>query len=106
MHRPIQLAKTTSFPGASQITWPDDNKATGRTRFRAPIANLGMAVSLLNGFLKAHRKVEEQESTVNELKLGVAKQQEQITALACQIQKVSDRLELSEGAPRIVASDP
>jgi hypothetical protein len=48
----------------------------------------------------------EQESTVNELKSVVAKQREQITARASQIQKMSNRLELSEGAPRIVASNP
>ena len=60
----------------------------------------------LNEFLNALRKAEEQESIVNELKSVVAKQQEQITALASQFQKVSNRLELSEGAPRIVASDP
>jgi hypothetical protein len=58
-----------------------------------------MNAVLLNEFLKA-------QPAITEVKSVVAQQQEQITARACQIQKVSNRLELSEGAPRIVASDP
>jgi len=54
---------------------------------------------LLNEFLKAH-------ATIGELKSVVAKQQEQITALASQIKTVSNRLELSGGAPRVAASEP
>ena len=46
MHRPIQLAKTTSSRGTSPVTWPDDNKATGRARFRALKANLGLSRSI------------------------------------------------------------
>ena len=58
------------------------------------------------GLLPSFRPaVEEQESIVSELKSVVAKQRERIMALASQIQKVSNRLELSKGAPRIVASD-
>ena len=48
----------------------------------------------INEFLKA-------QATVTEVKSVVAKQQEKITALVS-----SNRLELSEGAPRIVASHP
>ena len=58
-----------------------------------------MNAVLLNEFLKA-------QAPITEVKSVVAKQQEQITALACQIQKVSNCLELNEGGPRIVASDP
>ena len=53
----------------------------------------------INEFLKT-------QATITEDKSVVAKQQEKITALASQIQKLSNRLELSEGAPRIVASHP
>jgi trimeric autotransporter adhesin len=59
---------------------------------------------LLNEFLKAHAKAEQQEASISELKSVVAKQQEQIAALASQMTVVSDRLELSKAAPRIVAS--
>ena len=69
---------------------------------------------LLNEFLKEHRKVEEQESTIDQLKATVAKQQEtfgskiaqqqkQIEALTAVVQKVSDRL--SKPAPQLVAND-
>ena len=54
---------------------------------------------LLNEFLKAH-------ATITELKSEVAKQQEQIAALASQIKTVSNRLELSQGAARVVADKP
>lgn len=61
---------------------------------------------LLNEFLKAHHRAEQQDATISELESVVAKQQEQITALASQIKTVSNRLELSKGAARVVASEP
>ena len=53
---------------------------------------------LLNEFLKAHRKMEEQETTI-------AKQQKQIDALTRGLQKVSDQLEMSNSAPRTVLNN-
>jgi hypothetical protein len=61
---------------------------------------------LLNEFLKEHRKVEEQDAAIGQLKSVVAKQQEQITALASQIKTVSSRLELNQVTPRVAASEP
>jgi hypothetical protein len=67
---------------------------------------------LLNEFLKAHRKGEEQETTITQLKSAVAQQQkgmEVLTAIlreqASQIQKVSAQLELRKTAPQTVASN-
>ena len=54
---------------------------------------------LLNEFLKAHRKMEAQQKQIDDLTARLEQQ-------ASQIQKVSNRLELSERAPRIVASNP
>jgi hypothetical protein len=51
---------------------------------------------LLNEFLKEHRKVKTLESTVAELTT-------MLKAQAAQIQKVSDQLELSKPARRIVS---
>src|SRR5256886_13573443 len=48
---------------------------------------------LLNEFLKAHRKNEEQEATIASL-------QKQIEALTAGLQKVSAQLELSKSAPK------
>jgi uncharacterized coiled-coil protein SlyX len=73
---------------------------------------------LLNEFLKEHRKVQEQEATIAQLKSIVAKQettdarqQKEIQALAAtlkeqasQIQKVSAQLELQKAAPRAVGN--
>src|SRR6266404_2569251 len=71
---------------------------------------------LLNEFLKEHRKGEEQEATVTQLKTAVAKQEaiiaqqqkgmEVLTVTvkeqAAQIQKVSAQLEVNRSAPQIV----
>ena len=68
---------------------------------------------LLNEFLKEHRKNEEQQATITELKSTVAQQQEnfqataarqqkQIEALTAGLQKVSAQLEASKSAPQVV----
>jgi len=70
---------------------------------------------LLNEFLKEHRKVEEQQTTIGELKSAVAEheklkttiacQQKQIEALTATVQRVSDQLELSKPVRQVVVSD-
>jgi len=64
---------------------------------------------LLNEFLKAHRKVEEQEATITQLKSTVAQQQKGMEVFAAtlkeqasQIQKVSAQVELNKPATRTV----
>ena len=68
---------------------------------------------LLNEFLKEHKKVEEQQASIAELKSTVAQQkkdfqatasqqQKQIEALTAGLQKVSAQLEASKPAPRVV----
>jgi len=56
---------------------------------------------LLNEFLKEHRRVAEQQSTIAELKTTVAQQQKQIEALVAGLQKVTARVESSEPALRV-----
>ena len=58
---------------------------------------------LLNEFLKEHRNVAEQQSTIAELKATVAQQQKQIEALIATVQKISDKIELNERRPQLVA---
>ena len=77
---------------------------------------------LLNEFLKVHRKMQDQEATITQLKSGAAKQDATIAALteslkeqAAQIQKVSDQLaaaspsrgglEVSKPAPQMVLNN-
>jgi uncharacterized coiled-coil protein SlyX len=67
---------------------------------------------LLNEFLKEHWKVEEQKAGLAEMKSVVskqeeliAKQQKQIEALTATVQKVSDRLQLNNYEPQLVAND-
>jgi uncharacterized coiled-coil protein SlyX len=60
---------------------------------------------LLNEFLKEHRNVAEQQSTIAELKATVAQQQKQIEALTATVRKVSERVEGSVPALQIAAND-
>jgi uncharacterized coiled-coil protein SlyX len=67
---------------------------------------------LLNEFLKEHRKVQEQDATITQVKSTIAKQeatitqqQKQIEALTAGLQKVSAQLEVSKPAPQMVGND-
>jgi hypothetical protein len=51
---------------------------------------------LLNEFLKEHRQVQEQKTTISELKSAMTQQQKQIEALTAGLQKVSAQLEVSD----------
>jgi trimeric autotransporter adhesin len=57
---------------------------------------------LLNEFLKEHRQVQEQKTTIAQLKSAMAQQQKQVEALTAGLQKVSAQLELSKSAPQTV----
>ncbi len=68
-------------------------------------------VMLLNEFLKEHKKVEEQQASIADLKSTVALQQKemqvftaQLKEQAAQIQKVSAQLETSKPAPKVVTN--
>ena len=70
-------------------------------------------ILLLNEFLKEHKKVEEQQASIAELKSTVAQQQKgmevltaQLKEQAAQIQKVSAQLEMSKPAPQVVTNKP
>jgi trimeric autotransporter adhesin len=60
---------------------------------------------LLNEFLKAHRKIQEQEATITQLK----KEMEALVAHAeeqdSRIQKVSDQIGINKARPRVVRND-
>ena len=72
---------------------------------------------LLNEFLKEHKKVEEQQLTITQLKnnfqVASAEQQKEIELLtaqvkeqAAQIQKVSAQIEVSRSTPQVVTNKP
>ena len=60
---------------------------------------------LLNEFLKAHRRIEEQDGRLQKQEAAIAKHQKQIEALTTGLQKVSARLEVSEPAPQTVLNN-
>jgi len=53
---------------------------------------------LLNEFLKAHRKLQEQETTIE-------RQQKEIEALTAGLQKVTARVEAGNSIPRVVSGN-
>ena len=57
---------------------------------------------LLNEFLKEHRKNEEQEKTIAQLKSGMTALAATVKEQGAQIQKVSAQLEASKSAPQVV----
>ena len=68
---------------------------------------------LLNEFLKQHKKVEEQQATIAELRSTVTQQQNgmevlttQLKEQAAEIQKVSAQLEVNKPAQQVVANKP
>jgi uncharacterized coiled-coil protein SlyX len=64
---------------------------------------------LLNEFLKEHRKVQEQDATIAQVRVTTAKQeatiaqqQKQIEALTAGLQKVTAQIEVSKSTPQTV----
>ena len=60
---------------------------------------------LLNEFLKAHQKLEEQTHTIAELKSGMETVVARVKEQALEIQKVSAQLELQKPAPKTIATN-
>ena len=88
------------------LVLPDENGEIYTVRYEAVNA------MLLNEFLKEHRKNQEQQATIIQLKSTdakqeaiIAQQQEQIAALAAGLQKVSTQLDLSRPAPHTVLNN-
>jgi trimeric autotransporter adhesin len=63
-------------------------------------------VLLLNEFLKEHKKVEEQQASIAELKNEVQTMVAQLKEQAAQIQKVTAQLEVTKPAPQVVTNKP
>jgi ATP/maltotriose-dependent transcriptional regulator MalT len=61
---------------------------------------------LLNEFLKAHKKMEQQQASIAELKNEVQTMVAQLKQQAAQIQKVSAQLEVNNPAPQVVVNKP
>ena len=84
----------------------DDNREIYTVRYDAVNA------MLLNEFLKEHRKVQEQEADIKELKniaarqnAVIAKQQRKIDDLAAGLQKVSARSELHQNRRKVANNE-
>jgi len=63
-------------------------------------------ILLLNEFLKEHKKVEQQQANITELRSTVGVLTAQLKEQAEQIQKVSAQLAASKPAPQVVANKP
>jgi hypothetical protein len=60
--------------------------------------------AMLNELLKEHKKVEEQQASISQLKSEMQTMVAQLKEQAAQIQKVSAQLEVNKTAPRTVAN--
>ena len=60
---------------------------------------------LLNEFLKAHRRIEEQDARLGKQDAAIAKQQQQIEKLTATLQEVSNEVRLSKPAPKLAANE-
>ena len=87
----------------SDLVVRDDNGQIYTVRYDAANA------MLLNEFLKEHRKVEEQQTTIGELKSTIARQEENLQSFAAQLKEqsarintVATRVESTQAAPRVV----
>jgi hypothetical protein len=63
-------------------------------------------VMLLNEFLKEHKKVEEQQASISQLKSEMQTMVAQLKEQAAQIQKVSAQLEVNKPASQVVVNKP
>jgi hypothetical protein len=63
-------------------------------------------ILLLNEFLKEHKKVEQQQASISQLKSEMQTMVAQLKEQAAQIQKVSAQLEVSKPAPQVVTNKP
>jgi trimeric autotransporter adhesin len=61
---------------------------------------------LLNEFLKEHKKVEEQQASINQLKGEMQTMIAQLKEQAAQIQKVSAQIEVNKPAAKVVVNKP
>jgi trimeric autotransporter adhesin len=61
---------------------------------------------LLNEFLKEHKKVEEQQASISQLKGEMQTMVAQLKEQAAQIQKVSAQIQVSKSAPQVVINKP
>ena len=61
---------------------------------------------LLNEFLKEHKRVEEQQTSISQLKGEMQTMVAQLKEQAAQIQKVSAQLQVNKPAPQVVANKP
>ena len=78
--------------GESDLVVRDEDGKVAAVRYEAVNA------MLLNEFLKAHRKMQEQDKQIEELTAQLKQQ-------AAQIQKVSAQLELNKAAPQTVLNN-
>ena len=60
---------------------------------------------LLNEFLKEHRKNEEQQATITDLKAEIATLAAMVKEQYAKIERVNEKVELSKPAPQTVLND-
>ena len=85
---------------APDLVFRDNNGDVQTVRFEQ------IGSMLLNEFLKEHKKVEEQQASISQLKSELQTMVAQIKEQAAQIQRVSAQLEMSNPAAKVVVNKP
>jgi hypothetical protein len=85
---------------APDLTILDANGEINTVRFQQ------ISMLMLNEFLKEHKKVEEQQASITQLKSEMQTMVAQLKDQAAQIQKVSAQLEVNKPAPQVVINKP
>ena len=63
-------------------------------------------ILLLNEFLKEHKKVEDQQASISQLRSEMQTMVAQLKEQAAQIQKVSAQIQVNKPAPQVVVNKP
>ena len=85
---------------APDLVFRDKNGDVETVRFEQ------VGAMLLNEFLKEHKRVEEQQASISQLKSEMQTMVAQLKEQAAQIQKVSAQLEVSKPAAKVVVNKP
>jgi hypothetical protein len=103
----FDLAKTPQFGLVAEDVAEVNPDLVIRDQDGKPLSVRYEAVNamLLNEFLKAHRKIQEQEGTITELKSGLKALTATVEKQAVQIQKVSKELVVDKLSPSLAANN-
>jgi hypothetical protein len=92
--------------GTAVFVFVDDTGKLGTIPVDAVGNKVATPQAMLNELLKEHKRVEEQQASISQLKSEMQTMVAQLNEQAAQIQKVSAQLEMSKPAAKVVVNKP